>query len=64
MVSKTKIKQRKRKKTNPLLVETVNLALKNSSWGKVASIISGSNSNYSILNLNQIDEKTKEGDTV
>ncbi|NCO11578.1 50S ribosomal protein L18e [Candidatus Pacearchaeota archaeon CG_4_9_14_0_2_um_filter_39_13] len=64
MMSRTKIKFRKRKKTNTELVETIELALRSPAWGKVAMILAGPKSNYSTINLKEIDEKTSAGDTV
>ena len=51
-------------KTNPVLVETLDAAIRNPSWRDVAKIISGSTRNYASKNLFEIDEVTKTGDTV
>ena len=64
MLSKTKIKMRKRRKTNPELAETIKLASKNQNWMNIAKILSGPTRKYSSLNLFQIDEKAKTGDTI
>lgn len=64
MISKTKIKQRKRKKTNSELVETIEAAIKNPAWEKIAAILSGSRQTYSVININEIEKKTTAGDTV
>ena len=62
-ISRTKIKLRLRKKTNPVLAETIALALKNKSWNNVARLLSSSNSLHSQVNLGKIDSETKVGDT-
>ena len=64
MLSKTKIKERTRRKTNPYLEETIRLALKHENWIPVAKILSGATRNQGSINLSQIEEKTKVGDTV
>ena len=64
MISKTKIKKRLNKKTNPYIVKTIEAARKNNNWLKVAGTISNSNKKYSSVNLKEIDEQAKEGDTV
>jgi len=64
MISRTKIKFRSRKKTNSSLVETIQLALKNKNWEKIAKILSSSTRNYSSINLSEIEKQTKAGDTV
>ena len=64
MISKTKIKSRVRRKTNPEIAETIALALKNPSWREVAKILSSSTSKYSSVNLEDIEKQTKIGETV
>ncbi len=64
MISKTRIKLRNKRKTNPVLVETVQLALKNEAWSKIASILSGPTRNYSAKNLFEIENESKAGDTI
>jgi len=63
-VSKTKIKFRRKKKTNQELVETISLALKNKPWGKISQFLSSSTKKYSSVNLYQIEKQTSAGDTV
>jgi large subunit ribosomal protein L18e len=63
-LSKTKLKSRARKKTNPELQETLALALKNPEWAPVSKILSGPTRNLSKVNLFQIEEKSKTGDTL
>lgn len=64
VISNRKLKVRTNRKTNPELEETINSASAHESWRKVAKILSGSTRGYSSVNLSQIDENTKEGDTV
>jgi len=63
-LSKTKIKSRIRKKTNPELAATISSAAKNPSWLKLAKLLSISTRLHSSLNLSDIDAKTATGDTV
>lgn len=63
-LSKTKIKSRVSKKTNPVLVETLQAAIRNPAWNDVAKILSGPTRKQSSLNLFEIDKQTKAGDTV
>lgn len=64
MISRTKIKQRLEKKTNPIVKTTLSSGLKNEKWVPVIKIISGSTRKYASVNLQDIDKKTKLGDTV
>lgn len=64
MKSKTKIKERARRKSRPGIVETIRIASKNSKWNGIAIGLSGSRKNYVERNLDYIDEKSKEGDTI
>lgn len=64
MVSRTKVKLRRKKKTNPEVSETLSLALKNTAWEKIATLVSGPARKYSSVNLDQIDKETKLADTV
>lgn len=64
MISRTKIKFRTGKKTNPSIKETIALALKNSAWHKVAQRLSASTRDYVSVNLSQLDSITKNGETV
>ena len=64
MLSRTKLKKRTRRKTNPYLVETIRLALKHENWTPIVKILSGATRQHSSVNLSQIEEKTKLGDTV
>lgn len=64
MKSKTLIEKQLRKKTNPLLVETIIAAKKNKAWNELASMISSSRKNYLENNLNEINEKAKEGEKI
>lgn len=64
MISKTKIKSRTRKKTNPELVQTIYLASKNPAWLKIAKILSGPRRSQASINLSEIDSQSSIGDTV
>ena len=64
MASRTLVKFRSNKKTNPSTMETIALALKNKNWFKIAQIISASTKKYSSVNLDKIDKLTQNGDTV
>lgn len=64
MKSKTTIKKQTKRKTYAHLVDTIGLARKNPAWTKVAAMLSGPRSNYLSVNLSDIDEQAKEGDTV
>ena len=64
LTSKTELKSRIVRKTNPIIAETIRLALKNSAWMKLAQILSGSTRNYISVNLKQLDAMAKEGDTI
>lgn len=63
-VSKTTLKSRVPRKTNPIVAQTLVLAIKNEAWKPIAQILSGSTRNYAALNLGMIDKHTKLGDTV
>src|SRR3989344_4438379 len=62
--SNTKLKMQTRRKTNPILTETIFVARNNPGWRKLAEILSSSTRSQSAVNLKQIDNKTTEGDTV
>ena len=64
--SKTKIEKQSQKKGNPLLVETLRLAKKTNSpfWLQIARILSGPRRKKIVLNLDEIEEGTKEGDSI
>jgi large subunit ribosomal protein L18e len=64
MVSNTKIKKHLKGKTNPKIVDTINAARKNKSWVKIAAMIAGPARKYPSFNLDQISEKSKDGDSI
>jgi ribosomal protein L18E len=64
MLSKTKIKFRSTRKGKNELKETLALSLKHKPWLNVAKVLSGPTRGFSSVNLDQIDKKTKAGDTV
>lgn len=64
MISKTSIKARAKRKTNPFLVATITLARKHEAWHALAQRLSGATRQHASVNLSQIDAATKTGDTV
>ena len=63
-MSKTQLKSRSRRKTNPSLKDTLALALKNEPWFPLAKKLSGPTRQHSSINLDQIDAKAEAGDTI
>jgi len=53
-----------KRKRNPELVETIIRAKKNDMWLEVASVLSSPRRRKIEINLDEIEEKTKEGDTI
>lgn len=64
MITKTKLKQRKRKKTHSELVETLEFAAKNKGWMEVGAILSRGRKDHVAINLKRIEEGSSEGDTI
>lgn len=64
MKSKTKISKQSQRKANPELVETIRLAKKNKNWLNVASELAKPRRLMSNLNLNEINNLSKEGESV
>ncbi len=64
MKTKTKIGKQIQKKSNKELVETIIAAKKKAKWLKVAGILSGPRRKAVSLNLREINENSKEGETV
>lgn len=64
MKSKTLIKKQLERKTNPELVATIREAVKNEKWVPVAEMLSGASGKQSSVNLDDIENETKTGDTV
>ncbi|MBL7059088.1 50S ribosomal protein L18e [Candidatus Pacearchaeota archaeon] len=64
MKSKTKIDQQLKKKNNPELVQTIIAAKKQKGWLEIAAILSGSRRNKIAFNLNEINKKAKDGETI
>lgn len=64
MLSKTKLKLRIKRKTNPELVHTIALAIKSSHWLPIAKILSGPTRKYSVVNLSEINKNSSAGDTI
>ena len=64
MKTKTKIEGQLQRKTNKELVDTLIFAKKRKEWLKIAGILSGPRRKDLNVNLSQINENVKEGDTV
>jgi len=64
MISKTKIKLKRKLKTNPELAETINLATKNSNWLEIARILASSTRKQPAINFSEIDKNAELGDTI
>ena len=62
--SKTKIKTQEKRKTNPIVKETIREALKHPMWRAVAEKLTMPTRKYAKVNLFEIDKLTKAGDTV
>lgn len=63
-MSKTKFKERMKRKTNNELTETIRLAIKNEGWNRIAQILASSTKNQASINLLKIDKESKVGDTI
>jgi len=64
MKSNTKIEKQLNRKTNAELVKTIILAKKNDDWREIAEILSGPRKNRKNINLEDLDEKSNEGETI
>lgn len=64
MKSKSKIEKQMQRKTSENLVKTIVAAKKNKAWFKVAEVFSGPRKNRVNLNLEEINKKAKEGETI
>jgi len=66
MISKTKIKERLTRKTNPSVVDTLNLLRKQKSpfWIRVAGIISKPKRKSIIVNISKINKYSADGETI
>ncbi len=64
MKTKTKISKQVQRKSNKELVETIIAAKKKDKWLKVARILSGPRRKAVSLNLEQINETSKDGETL
>src|SRR3989338_465913 len=63
-MSLTHIKNKISRKTNPAFSNVLTSARKNKSWVKLAHVLSGPTRIQASINLKQIDEQTKAGDTI
>ncbi len=64
MKSKALIEKQLQKKKNKELVETIILAKKKESWLGVASVLAGPRRNRMNINLEEIDQKAKDGEII
>lgn len=64
MKSKTKISKQVKRKLNPEIVTTILNAKKNDRWQEVASILTRPRRKKIVLNLDEIDKMTKDGEKV
>ena len=64
MKSKTKIGKQSERKTNPLLVETIRAAKKHDAWLNVAGILTSPRRKAMNMNLMEIDEQAKDGESI
>ena len=64
MKTKTQIDKQIQKKSNKELVETIIAAKKKDKWLKVARILSGPRRKAVSLNLEEINENSKDGETI
>jgi large subunit ribosomal protein L18e len=64
MKTKTKIDKQIQKKSNKELVETIIAAKKKDEWLKVARILSGPRRKAVSLNLEEINENSKDGEII
>ncbi|MBS3091839.1 50S ribosomal protein L18e [Candidatus Pacearchaeota archaeon] len=63
-IKKAKVEKKLRRKTNPELVETIIAAKKNPKWLEIANLISRPKRKQISVNLDQINEKVKDGERV
>jgi len=64
MKSKTLIEKQIKKKTNEKLVKTIIAAKKNDKWFGVANILSGPRRKMINVNIEELNEKLKEGEKI
>ena len=61
---KTQIERKLRRKTDVNLIETIIKSKKNPNWIKTSNIISGSTKKQVSINLDEIDKKAKDNETI
>lgn len=64
MKSKTTIDRQARRKTNPLLFETIIAAKKNTHWNELADLLSRPRRKRVEMNLSEIENEAKDGETI
>ena len=60
MKSKTKIETQLKKKTNPILIETIIVAKKNPKWAEVASALTGPKKKMKNINVGELEKFSAE----
>jgi large subunit ribosomal protein L18e len=63
-ISRTKLKIRIHRKTDPRLAAVIFLASKNKAWFKFAKLFSQATRQHAVANLSAIDKQTSMGDTI
>ncbi|MBS3071981.1 50S ribosomal protein L18e [Candidatus Pacearchaeota archaeon] len=63
-LSRTKLKIRLRRKTNPSLNETISNAMKNKAWNDIAKLVAMPTRQHTSINLDEINSKATLGDTI
>jgi large subunit ribosomal protein L18e len=64
MKSNTKIEKQLKRKTSSSLVQTLILAKKNVAWKDIAGILASPRKNHPDVNLNEINDFSKDGEIV
>ena len=64
MISRTTIKSRLKRKTNPDVAETIQHSLKNKSWTKYSHLFARPARQQPAVNLSTIDRNSTTGDTI
>lgn len=59
-----KVERKLRRKKNPELVRTILLLKKNKDWQKLANLVARVKRKQIKLNLDEIDQRAEEGDTI
>jgi len=63
-MSKTRMKERSKKKTHPVIKEIISEAMKHEAWHPLAQRLSGPTRRFASINLFQLNEQAKDGETL